>query len=448
MMQRPPENCEDGGYYPTLSASGISILSGSSFRDTAYKVQIGKQENIVIGTANRFLALLILSVSILALAGCSQDDDGKTPLNPPGQIEVQWQSVLPNLVYQSTIYYPVQVIVSGVDPETIDSVRAAISDSSGIYVVFFRLYDDAGAFQHDDALNYCSPYSGDLVAKNGVYSRQVNSRFAPQSGFYFLTVAAYSNGKSAFSRPDTVAVFPSLPPQLSNLMLPDSLLSGFASLEILVQAIDPDPLESDSVVSVEMQLYSPAGLPIDAPTALSKVGGGYYGIEIASDFAARKSSGDYIFAFRARDSFDVASDSLGKVVFLQNLPPGLSDSQYPDTLAIPVNPPYTELLITIKSWDEQTAADLKSVYLYSRKPDGSMANNGFPIPMEDNGLPFDPARWNQGYLGDLVAGDSIFSTTAVLYDTSQTGTYTFTFMAEDFAGNSSTPYIDSLIVIP
>jgi hypothetical protein len=402
----------------------------------------------VIGTANRVLALLIPAVSFFVLAGCSQNDDDNSPVNPPGQIEVQWQSTLPNLVYQSAGYYPVRVIVSGANPEEIDSVRAVISDSSGIFSTSFKLYDDAGAFLHDDALDYCSPYSGDLVARNGVYSRQVNSRFAPQSGFYFLSVAVFLNGTTAVSRLDTVAVFPSSPPQLSDLTLPDSLLSGFAPLQIRVQAIDPDPLESDSIVSVEMQLYSPAGLPLDSPVALVKVGAGYYGTQLAADFSAGKPSGDYTFTFRARDSFNVPSDSLGKVVFLQNLPPGLSDRQYPDTLTIPVNPPYFELLISIKAWDEQTSADLKSVYLYSRKPDGSMANNGLPIPMEDNGLPFDPIRWDQGYLGDLVAGDSIFSTTAVLYDTSQTGTYTFTFMAEDFAGNSSAPYIDSLVVIP
>lgn len=402
----------------------------------------------MIGTATRIFALLLLSVSLLVLAGCSQNNDGGSPVNSSGPIEVQWQSALPNLVYQSTGYYPVRVVVNGVNPEEIDSVHAVISDSNGTYNSLFRLYDDAGAFQHNDALDYCSPYSGDLVAKNGVYSRQVNSRFAQQPGFYFLSVAAFWNGETAFSRFDTVAVFPSMQPQLSNVILPDSLLSGFAPLQIRVQAIDPDPPESDSIVSVEMQLYTPTGLPADTPIALVKAGGGYYSTEIASDFAAGRPTGNYIFAFRARDSYNVSSDSLGKVVFLQNLPPGLSDPEYPHTLALPINPPYRELLITIKSWDEQTTADLKSVYLYSRKPDGSMANNGLPIPMTDNGLPFDPVRWNQGYLGDLVAGDSIFSTTAVLYDTSQTGTYTFTFMAEDFAGNSSTPYIDSLEVIP
>ena len=82
------------------------------------------------------------------------------------------------------------------------------------------------------------------------------------------------------------------------------------------------------------------------------------------------------------------------------------------------------------------------------KPDGSPGNGGLPIPMVDNGLPLDTLRWSEGYLGDEVAGDSVYSTTAILYESSQHGTYQFTFEATDLAGNISDALLDSLVVIP
>jgi len=88
-----------------------------------------------------------------------------------------------------------------------------------------------------------------------------------------------------------------------------------------------------------------------------------------------------------------------------------------------------------------------SVYFYSKKPDGSLANEGRPLVMVDNGKPFninDP--WQQA--GDEQAGDGIYSLTILIDNSAQPGRYIFTFYMRDKAGNLSNSMVDSIEVVP
>lgn len=359
--------------------------------------------------------------------GCAQDEE--TPTSPPAPLEVTWYQTLPNLVFQTTKYYTLMVAVSGIEPETVDSVKATIEDETAQAVAEFFLYDDANFPEHEDALNFCSPYSGDLVANNGIFSRSVNSGFAQTEGNYHFEVRVWFDGRSVASLPDTVIVALSAQPEISAISFPDTLESGFAPVQISLQAIDPDDPDVDSVTSVWMTLYSPDLIALGDPVTLEKLGGSYYGAELTPDLAVGRPSENYTFVFRALDTFDVISDSTWKAFYMENLAPHIADPAYPDTVSLPSPGNYTEVPINLRSWDDQTNADIDSVNMLSLKPNGQYANSGNPIPLED------------------IDEDSIFTINAVLYDTSLVGTYIFTFWARDLAGNKSEDLIDSLVVV-
>jgi len=391
--------------------------------------------------------LVLILLGCLIVLGCSSKDDN--PIGtPPGIPSVQWVSKLPNLVFESSNYYLIQAEVAGINLSSVDSVVVSINEMGGSSVNNFRLYDDASAYQLNDDLAFCESHSGDLVAGNGIYTRLVNSKFAPNQGSYIFGLSVWVANSSTPSITDTIMVDTSQPPQISGLVLPDTLTSGFSPFQLSIQAFDPDPPASDSVVAVEMKFYSAAGLMLGSPYNLLKLGNANYGLTLTPDFSAGHASGLYTFGFRAFDTFDIISDSLGKAVYLENLAPSLTNPAFPDTVSRPDPGFVLQVLLTIHATDDQTAADIDSVFMFSRKPDGTMANGGLPIPMLDNGLPFDPLHWNEGYLGDQTALDGIYSTTAVLFDTSQIGTYTFTFQASDFADNISEAAIDSMMVTP
>ncbi|MCX6640161.1 MAG: hypothetical protein NTW14_06720 [bacterium] len=388
----------------------------------------------------------VLLVLILFLAGCSSED--KQPITPPPDLsEVQWASKLPNLVFESSNYYLVQArAIFTVEP---DSIVVYIVDATGGNVAAFHLYDDASAYPLSDALQFCDTHSGDLVANNGIYTRLVNAKFADNQGNYLLKLMMWVGNSEYQDDNDTLVVGTSQAPQVSGLICPDTLKSGFAPLQITVQAFDPDPPASDSVVAVVMKQYElSSGLQYGDSLTLQPSGSTNYGVTLTPAFALGRLSGFYTFVFRAWDSFSMLSDSLGRIVYVENFAPHLSNPTFPDSIGLPEPENIIEVLISIKAFDDQTNLDIDKVYMFSRKPNGEMANGGNPIPMADNGLPFDPALWSEGYLGDQTAGDSLFSTTAILYDTSMVGTYTFTFRSSDLAGNLSDTLITSMVVTP
>ena len=95
-------------------------------------------------------------------------------------------------------------------------------------------------------------------------------------------------------------------------------------------------------------------------------------------------------------------------------------------------------LITVRVEDEQSAADVKLVKLEWKKPDGTFSKNS-PFTLYDNGLPWneDFSGWDDGWRGDKVAGDGVYSITGIFDPNQPLGNYELTFYAEDFAGNVS-----------
>ncbi len=381
------------------------------------------------------LAIIILLGLVFLWIGCTEDD---SPVATNIGVTIGWHRIPPNLEITSGIYFPIQAIISELHSSDVDSVKAIMEDDGGIQVAQCRLYDDANAVERDDALDFCSPFSGDLVAQNGIFSRQMNGQFAPQAGSYQIYLEVWWDGNSKQSADSTIIVAESTPPVLSELFFPTELPSGsgFPAVQIHLKAVDNDILIGDSITSVSMTLYSPSGTELELFPLLD-LGNDRYGMDLRPHLAAGYPSGDYAFAFRAYDTFETSSDSFGITRYMENLAPNMDMPQFDDEVELPPPGYIREVLISVLTWDDQLYADVDSVNMLSYKPDGTYANDGNPIPLVDNG------EW-----GDFAAGDSVFSITAVLYDTSLVGDYVFTFWARDFAGNKSEDIIDTLVVTP
>lgn len=389
--------------------------------------------NPVVKSSYKCVFLAAFLSLATAWMGCS--DEESMPVSPPPILEVNWDITLPNLVFQSAAYYPIRVIVGGVNPDEIDSVKAQIENPAGLEAADFRLYDDAGAFENGDALDFCSPNSGDLVSHDGRFSRMVNAHFAAEEGLFTFRVTAWTAIGTAASSKDSVLVSQSAPPQLSNLNLPDTLYSGFAPFQLSLTIIDPDPPQSDSVASAEMKLYSPAGELLGDPTPLQPLGSSLYGTTLTSALPVGLSGNFYTFAFRAWDTFNMESDSIGKLVYLENLAPYLTDFVLPDTITLPPPGDTTYFPILVRCWDDQTVADILEVSIQALKPDMTF---GSVVELLDDG--------DVDYSGDEIAGDSIYTRIVSIYPSNDLGLYQFYFRGEDKAGNQS-EFVDSLWVV-
>jgi hypothetical protein len=117
------------------------------------------------------------------------------------------------------------------------------------------------------------------------------------------------------------------------------------------------------------------------------------------------------------------------VVRPPNARPQLLSAVAPDTVRIGE---FLVLRATVN--DSDGLSDIASVFYFSRRPDGVLANQGNPIQMYDDGgvNPFS---------GDAVAGDGIYSFRAQVPPTTLLGTFTYTFFARDRFGAQS----DSLV---
>ena len=129
----------------------------------------------------------------------------------------------------------------------------------------------------------------------------------------------------------------------------------------------------------------------------------------------------------------------------ENVPGKILWVKVPDSLKIPEPGFWTTALVEAAVQDSDGLADVDSVYFISRKPDGTLANNGQPFLMVDNGKPFNV---NNPLVeaGDKKAGDGIYSLTIFLDNTNQPGRYYFTFYMRDKAGHRSAGVVDSIEV--
>ncbi|MBU1880621.1 hypothetical protein KKA08_01210, partial [bacterium] len=250
----------------------------------------------------RFSLLGILFVLLLLFAWACEDSNNNV-ITSNGPVTLTWFTPPQNLEATQLATFPVIAEISGVNAYDVDSVKAVITDASGGEVAQFQLYDDANAYERFDALEFCSAYSGDVVAHDGKFTRQINGQFAPQTGDYDFTLHAWWDNSTQEADPVTVTVAESVPPLLSDLFFPISLESGFDPIQINLKAIDPDTIFGDYVTDVFMKFYAPQGVQLDS-FYLSSLGGDLYGTTLTPDINIGLVTDTYIFAFWAKDAFN------------------------------------------------------------------------------------------------------------------------------------------------
>jgi hypothetical protein len=157
--------------------------------------------------------------------------------------------------------------------------------------------------------------------------------------------------------------------------------------------------------------------------------------------------GSYILRFYVQDSFLEKNAAVPTCeLFVANTPPRIVNIQMPEVLERPTaSGGYKQGFITVQVEDDQGRADIDAVYFYSLKPDSTMANNGDPFLLVDNGIPF--ALGDLLAQGDQQAGDGIYSYSLLVYNTAVLGNFTFTFYARDKAGNLSSAQIRMIEIV-
>ncbi len=159
-----------------------------------------------------------------------------------------------------------------------------------------------------------------------------------------------------------------------------------------------------------------------------------FGAFFDSSFAAER-IGDYELEFQAMDLSDDSSTILTKMIYLENKAPILFDPELPNTLQRQIG----SLLVQISVKDPQGLNDMDSVYFQSRKPDSTLAADGFRFILFDDG---------NANNGDPVAGDGEFSWIVPIPPDADLGTYTFMFRARDKVGNLADSLHKSFLLVP
>lgn len=299
------------------------------------------------------------------------------------------------------------------------------------------LYDDGG-FLH--------PGNRDVIAGDGIFTNHfISDSLVFPLGAVFMRASARDNAQQSVQSGFVEALaLINAPPQLLAINAPDTLISGSQPLLFSVAVQDSNDIEDVIAVTMRLkrggsEIFS-ASLEFQGKTAPDS---GVFGAFFDSTLAAER-LGDYTLEFQARDLSDDFSNVLVKPIFLENKAAFLFGVSVPDSAQLPTSG-LQPVFVTIHCSDPQGPTDLDSVYFFSLRPDSVLANNGNPLVLQDNGLPFNPQN-PFVEAGDLVANDGIFSLTVLLNPTALTGKYVFSFFARDKVGNFTVGPVDSIIV--
>ena len=125
-----------------------------------------------------------------------------------------------------------------------------------------------------------------------------------------------------------------------------------------------------------------------------------------------------------------------------NIIPRFLSISFPDSMPHPTEPNYYAIdSIFVSVFDPYGLKDIRSCYLMLKKPDGSFANNGQPIVLEDDGVK------SSGNISiwDSKANDGIFTRLITIGYENPLGKYYGIFYLYDWGGLSST-HMDSVVV--
>ncbi len=124
-------------------------------------------------------------------------------------------------------------------------------------------------------------------------------------------------------------------------------------------------------------------------------------------------------------SVDSLLHSTGDTLILVNHKPQIDIVFASDTLYLPPSGFFTLDTLRVTVSDQDGLGDVKEVSFTMLKPDSTLANNGNPFYLEDNG--------QLTAYGDVTAGDGIYSLIISLSSANAVGTYEYRFIAVDLS---------------
>jgi len=386
-------------------------------------------------------------LSIIWIISCSEETNPVIPGSNPAISKVnmkdRWNT-------QSSGFYKTEVWVNDPQgPGDLAGVSLSVRESSGGKEIFTdSLYDDGAHF---------FPQDGDVLAGDGVYSNRLQvvdiSQYSNQTEFVFQFTAFDKQNHDSQVREITVVFSPNSPPVIHKIMAPDSL--SHTSENPIFSIVVSDSNGIDDISRAFFESKNPAGGFTQYEQQLFNDGDyekngdliaedSIFSTRISKDFLVAK-KGLYNLNFYVEDANEDQNENEAvHLIVIENFESQFLSFNLPDSILIPPGSGnFNRELMTVEVSDTEGLADIDSVYFYSLKPDSALANNGRPLLMVDNGLPYNP---NNPLIetGDEVYGDGIFSLSLLVYNGSLPGTYTFSFYIRDRAGNLSGPIKKSI----
>ena len=369
--------------------------------------------------------LIISIVFLLAIISCAEKtgvmEQEETftvkAASVPARINVS-QTKTYNIAFKVTHPEGIQAIIS---------VSAAFFGSNQIdELLSINLYDDGGVNRPND---------GDVIAKDGIFTNtfQSDSTVFPP-GPIFIKATVIDNQQQQLQT-DFISSLSLLnaPPVLVSVSTPDTLPSGSSTVLFSVTVQDSNQIEDISEVRFKLKkqnltiFTNPLSLinSIASDTA-------QYGAFIDSSFAAER-IGDYQLEFQAIDFSGDSSNSLVEPIYLENLPPIISNIELPDIVQRPTSGADT-IVVSAGAKDPQSLNDIETVFFDIYRIGGDTTS----IELFDDG-DFINHR-------DLNANDGIYSRGLIVTPQSVAAKFYLIFQAKDKVDNYSGAVVDSMII--
>ena len=199
----------------------------------------------------KWIVLLPLIISLSIWIGCEEDITSPDEGSPVPSI-VSWE-VPVKMAFNSPKTDRILVVVEdGQGPADVPFVLCTLMDG-GATIDTFALWDDGSFYEVEAHPPWANTVSGDLVPRDGIFSRRISGQFVDQqTDVTFRFDATDLDGHAATTVDVAVEVRANSAPVLEGPQLPDTLVSGFDPVTLSIRAYDPDDL--DSLVRVWLEV--------------------------------------------------------------------------------------------------------------------------------------------------------------------------------------------------
>ena len=351
----------------------------------------------------------------LLAAALFQACEKQVPVQPPpGQ---------PQLTFH---YVPDSVLAASPEPVLIMAAVADPRSPSPVTGVRVTLFSQAGQPLASGDM-WDTGKDGDILAGDQVYTFSfVPKKLALSPGWIRVVCTLLeSGGETSVSAEDTLAVVPGggFPPKITAAVLPETL-SVVKDTLFSLQAVLNDP-DSDLAVLEIAVLEADARQPLQT-LQIPVSGAADTVVQNLSTSLFTPNQMDYFFRLVAVDAAGNRSLPAVRLLhfkrYFKNDPPQVLEIIAPDTVS---RSQQNTFLLEARVTDPQGLRDIARVVLNTYLPSGQITNNS-PFFLRDD-----------GFGGDRVPGDGIYSQTFQVPSDTPTGTYRFDVYAEDQSGLKS-----------